>query len=301
MKKFLLNIVMFAAILLVGAIVGDCYVTYELRQNKSYIYDSWTGIYSDTTDYDLVINGSSRAWVQFSPSILDSILHLNTYNLGIDGSGINRQVVKYHAYCRQHKRPRYILQNIDLFTLQSRSGYGREQYFPYFFKDRQLVKDMDQYEHFSIFEKYLPYYRYIGADRHPITDHLYKGYQGMDWTWSGKKYMEQDTIHMDAELEMIQLLNDYLAEQTELGTQVLLVYSPMYHGVVDKCPDMDKMYKTFGSIAAKYDIPVLNYIEKPFCYDTTYFYNAMHLNRLGAELFTTQLANDIDSLELLNR
>ena len=35
------------------------------------------------------------------------------------------------------------------------------------------------------------------------------------------------------------------------------------------------------------------------CYDTTYFYNAMHLNKIGAEIFSDTLANDIKRLGII--
>lgn len=296
MKKFLVNVTLFAAILLCIAIAADCHKSRQLRQSKDRMYAGWNDIYNDTTQYDLVINGSSRAWVQFDPYILDSILHINSYNLGINGRQINSQIVKYHKYCERHGQPRFIVQNIDIFTLGFVNGYEREQYFPYFFSDRELLREMDKYEHFSFAEKYLPYWRYLGAGYFYLEESLEKGYHGRDMVWDGAAFAELSDVSVWEDSNMVGLFSDFLAEQKEIGTQVLLVYSPMYHGVVDKCSNIDRMYFLFDSIAGLYDIPILNYLEKPLCYDTTYFYNAMHLNRIGAELFTTQLAHDIDSI-----
>jgi hypothetical protein len=113
------------------------------------MYAAWNHVYNDTTDYDLVINGSSRAWVQYDPMILDSMLEINTFNLGMDGSAINRQILKYKKYSELHSTPKYLIQNIDLGTMSATVGYEREQFFSYFFYDRDLMWDFDQYEHFS--------------------------------------------------------------------------------------------------------------------------------------------------------
>lgn len=301
MKKFLVNVALFAAILLCVAVVADCHKSRQLRNSKDRIYAGWNDIYNNTTRYDLVINGSSRAWVQFDPHILDSVLHINSYNLGIDGSCINRQVVKYHKYNERHGQPHYLIQNIDWVTLDCRIGYERKQYFPYFFSDRTLMCEMDKYEHFSLLEKYVPYYRYIGMKPVPYETEVYKGYRGNDWTWDGTEFEKQDSILLSADEDMICLFSTFLAEQKAAGTQVLLVYSPAYHGIMEKLTDKDKMHFLFDSIAGLYNIPILNYLEQPLCYDTTYFYNAMHLNRLGAELFTTQLAHDIDSIGFIQK
>jgi hypothetical protein len=55
----------------------------------------------------------------------------------------------------------------------------------------------------------------------------------------------------------------------------------------------------YDSIACEFHIPILDYSDIPMCYDTAYFYNATHLNKTGAELFTTKLAHDIDSIGFL--
>lgn len=296
MKKFLIHSVVFAAILWVFAIIADIYVSNNLRHSKERKYAAWNGIYNDTTYYDLVINGSSRAWVQYDPHILDSILHLNTYNFGIDGSAINRQIIKYHKYCELHGQPQYLLQNIDIFTMARTFGYEREQFFPYFFYDKDLLLKADKYEHFTLLEKYIPYYRYIGIDLYDWDAGLYKGYCGQDKAWDGSMFSQMDTVQVSSDSSMLRLFDDFLTEQAHLGTRVILVYSPIYHGVIDKCPDTGKMYTMYDSLAIKHHLSILNYIEMPLCYDTAYFYNATHLNRQGAEIFTTRLAQDLDSM-----
>lgn len=296
MKKFLIHSVVFAAILWVFAIIADIYVSNNLRHSKEHKYAAWNGIYNDTTYYDLVINGSSRAWVQYDPHILDSILHLNTYNLGIDGSAINRQIIKYHKYCELHGQPKYLLQNIDIFTMARTFGYEREQFFPYFFYDKDLLHKADKYEHFTLLEKYIPYYRYIGIDLHDWDAGLYKGYCGQDKAGDGSMFSQMDTVQVSSDSSMLRLFDDFLTEQAHLGTRVILVYSPIYHIVIDKCPDTGKMYTMYDSLAIKHHLSILNYIEMPLCYDTAYFYNATHLNRQGAEIFTTRLAQDLDSM-----
>ena len=296
MKKFLIHSVVFAAILWVFAIIADIYVSNNLRHSKERKYAAWNGIYNDTTYYDLVINGSSRAWVQYDPHILDSILHLNTYNFGIDGSAINRQIIKYHKYCELHGQPKYLLQNIDIFTMARTFSYEREQFFPYFFYDKDLLLKADKYEHFTLSEKYIPYYRYIGIDLYDWDAGLYKGYCGQDKAWDGSMFSQMDTVQVSSDSSMLRLFDDFLTEQAHLGTRVILVYSPIYHGVIDKCPDTGKMYTMYDSLAIKHHLSILNYIEMPLCYDTAYFYNATHLNRQGAEIFTTRLAQDLDSM-----
>ena len=84
MKKFLYKILLFTFLVLVCAFGLDFFLSYRLRQNKNRMYAAWNQVYNDSISYDLVINGSSRAWTQYNPVIIDSILGVNSFNLGID-------------------------------------------------------------------------------------------------------------------------------------------------------------------------------------------------------------------------
>ena len=92
---------------------------------------------------------------------------------------------------------------------------------------------------------------------------------------------------------------DFLDKVTLEGTKVLFVYAPVYHEVRTKMTNELQMYEMYDTIAARFNIPILDYNDIPMCYDTTYFYNGTHLNRIGAESFTIQLARDIDSIGFL--
>ena len=59
------------------------------------------------------------------------------------------------------------------------------------------------------------------------------------------------------------------------------------------------MMTMFQNIADRNNIPFLDYSNDPICYDTSYFYNAMHLNARGADIFTAKLAHDLDSLNII--
>ena len=310
MKKFLYRILLFSLLVIVCAIGLDFFLSYRLRQNPNRIYATWNQVYNDTTCYDLLINGSSRAWSQYSPLILDSILKLNSFNLGIDGSAINRQIIKYNKYCELHGNPKYLIQNIDLGTMSYTMGYEREQFFSYFFYDRDLLNEYDQYENFSWVEKNIPCYRYLGYDdvitealfydnKEHFFEYIVKGYYGDESSWDGSRIANMDSVMCACDTSALQLFTEFIQKETEKGVQVIFVYAPVYIEAREKMVNEKQMYIMYDSIARKFQIPILDYNDIPMCYDTTYFYNATHLNRVGAELFTTKLAHDIDSLGLL--
>lgn len=303
MKKFLTTLSIFVAILLVGATVLDAFISYRLRQSELPMFRSWRGVYLDDTDYDIVINGGSRAFVQYDPAIIDSVLGTKTYNMGIDGSAINRQILKYEAYCRTHKHaPKLLIQNIDFVTLQLTQDFDREQFFPYAWNDRKLFDDISRHETYTIYDRYLPLVRYFGYHAllqsepfkpYAATARPYNGYTPQEREWDGSLFAQQESIGLSKVPEACQLFDDFIGRVKQSGTQVILVYAPVYCEVNTRMHNLQEMYDLFEGIAQKYDVPILNYNEIAMTQDTAYFYNALHMNKRGAEKFTRIFADDL--------
>ena len=303
MKKFIYLLAIFGAVLLGLAYVADDVLSKRLKKSKLRMLVGWNEIYSGNLQHEVLIMGGSRAWTQISPVILDSILGIDSYNLGIDGSSFNRQILKYDTYRRFNNKPKAIIQDIGFATIQITSGYEREQFFPYFFDD-SLKTESAKFEKFNILEKYIPAYRYIGYN-HLIQEGIFlpvpeavltKGYFSIEQKWDGSAFKEQTKIDYMQDSLVLSSFEKYLAKAYAENIRIIFVYAPMYIGVIEKLQNVAGMYQMFDSLARKYDIPILDYQYTPMSYDTASFYNATHLNRKSAELFSVQLAHDIDSL-----
>jgi lysophospholipase L1-like esterase len=129
-------------------------------------------------------------------------------------------------------------------------------------------------------------------------DTLIKGYLGNDKKLDGSRIPETE-IDYNKDTTALSLFGEYLLKAKSENIKVIFVYAPFHIRAMRKIKNVDKMFLMFDSIAKKYDIPILNYTYDSISYDTTYFYNAMHLNKKGAELFSAKLARDIDSLVIL--
>ena len=185
--------------LLYGLNLGiDYAISYKLQHSVDRRYIGWSKIINEQLDADLVIMGSSRAWVQYDPAILDSILQINTFNMGIDGSGLNRQIIRYEVFdYYQAKKPKYIVLNVDYFSANEWSyGYEREQFFPYMWSP-YMRKVISKVEPMSWGERYIPVYRYTTykglynvVHEKPWDAKTYKGYMGHDKTWNAAAYEE---------------------------------------------------------------------------------------------------------------
>ncbi len=307
MRRFLVKLGITAIAILALASVMDIVITHNLRHSNARMFNTYNDIFSDTLRCDAVVMGSSRGQVQYDVRILDSIAGLDCYNLGVDGRCIDAEVVIYNAYRHHASKPRLIIQNIDWGTLQMSNGYEREQYLPYLNKD-DLYEQIRENEGFTWADRWLPLKRYAGyrnvifeglglPGKMARPDNIYKGYIAVDYSWNGDAFNQIDTIGFECNPEAVAIFDRYLAQCREEGIQVVMVYAPFYIGAVRKMgPAVDTMFALYQSFADKYGCQILNYTYDSISYDTLNFYNASHLNRRGAELFSSKLANDLKDI-----
>lgn len=303
MKIFIKHILIFGVALLGFLIVCDAVTTYAFHKKQTRKYAVWNDILHTEIDADVLIMGNSRAWRHYSPRILDSILSTSTYNLGIDGSCFNRQLVRYDIYRHyQNKKPKYIVQNVEYFTLDKTNGYEREQFMPYimypYFRQRIIEN-----EPFDLAELFVPMYRYymnnFYEDYHKYDFSVYRGYEGEEGKWDGNELSKQKPYYERIDSVTYNMFIEYIEQTKEENIQLVLVFAPIYTKVTELILNHEEIHQLYRSLSAEYEIPFLDYSEWYLSSDTTYFYNAMHLNREGAELFSTQLAHDLDSLGIV--
>lgn len=125
---------------------------------------------------------------------------------------------------------------------------------------------------------------------------MYKGWCGHDDEWNGSMFDAVASIPFKVNPEAAEMFDEYLAECHAEGIQVVMVYAPIYIGVTEKMDSVQLMFDIYQSFADRYDCQVLNYTYDSLSYDTSYFYNATHLNKKGAEIFSSKLAMDLKDL-----
>jgi len=310
MKKFIKLLIVFFSILLGLAYLMDYIITTGLKKTDLRLFQSWNDIYSSNIRSDAIIVGSSRAWCQYSPRILDSVLNISTYNIGIDGHAIDYQILKYNTYRRfTPSPPRYIIQNIDIFSPSITTGhYEREQFFPYI-SDDSLINQVSKIKNISFFDRYLPIFRYWGYRKYVedgissffgkkifFDGGMFKGYRGNNYKWGRKELDKIKSIQFSYELKADSVFEEYLSQAKREKIQIVFVYAPIYINGIKKIENLSEMYNYFKTKANQYNIPILNFTCDSISMDSSNFYNAIHLNRKGAELFSKKLAKNLDSL-----
>jgi hypothetical protein len=314
MKHFFLNIIFLAVIVFALACLIDFLISTGLKKTEKNHFYMFNKLMNDTINADVLISGNSRTCCSYNPFIIDSILNTNSINIGVSGQPFGISHLRQKIYDRKNKPPKLLVQNIDYGELNLYSnGYERYQYYPYIwdYDVHKILKDND----FSWAEIYLPLWRYRGDYKYMgigilellglkhIGNHAYKGYVNPNTLFNGEMLRDiansKQKIPCAKKPEAIKLFGELLQKRLYEGTKVVLVYAPMYSELKNYLEYHESVMQIYDSIAKKYNIQILDYTNMSICSDSTCFYNATHLNKKGAELFTTKFVHDIDSLKLI--
>ncbi|GHT45378.1 hypothetical protein AGMMS49965_22260 [Bacteroidia bacterium] len=221
----------------------------------------------------------------------------------MDGHPFPMQLVRLKLFEKYNKKPKLIIQNVDFSSLLRPNGqYNKKQFLP--FLHENLLKNELKKEGVTEAELNIPLRFYVSEWRmtwevftRPSTPNIrYKGYEGNNADWNGSEFdkiLLGDSLVAKREPEIVALFDSYLSYCKENDIQVILVFTPQYIKATEFTKNWDGEMQLYHNFAEKYDIPFLDYTHDAICNDTTYFYNATHLNKKGAELFTLKLANDI--------
>lgn len=313
MKKFVIGILAFTLSVLFVATISDFAISKGLKQTERGHFYTMNALMNQTMDADVVILGNSRAAGSYNPAVIDTMLHVNSRNLGVSGQPFGVSYLRWQLYHRSNKNPNLLIVNIDFRDLRMvTKGVEKEQYYPYM-HDTLVQPYLDLYG-FSWAEKHIPMYRYRGDYklmalglcellhlRHDQKGHYYKGYANENTKWDGQnlnQILSLGKIKGECEPEAVQLLERFLLETQQDSIPVIFVYAPLYKKLKDNL-DETQTRKAYQDLSERYDIPLLDFSEIGFCSDSSYFMNGHHVNRIGANRFSEELAYSIDSLGLL--
>jgi hypothetical protein len=269
----------------------------------------WEDIYNERINVDVAIYGSSRAWVHINPQIIEDSVGLSAYNFGIDGHNFWLQYFRHKEYLKYNPKPKAIIVSVDAFSLEKRDElFNQYQFLPYMLWNWTLKRYTSSYKGYKQIDYYIPFIRYFGkrsvlpslpsilSKKRDNSSLRTNGYRGMERQWNADfenamKTMKDYVVRLDT--SSIELFEEFILECKELNIELILVYTPEYIEGQKFIKNKKDIVNIFLKLADKYQILYLDYSNDKICFNRNYFYNSMHLNGEGADLFTKILVNDI--------
>ncbi|UQD56808.1 hypothetical protein [Flavobacterium sp. K5-23] len=312
MKKFITQFILFCLPALIAAYAFDVFVSKYLKESNSFAkkeYPVWNAIRDSKVNSDIVIYGSSRAWVHIDPKMISDSLNVSCYNLGINGHNFWLQDLRHRLLLKNNSKPKLIIHSLDAFTLQKNEDlYNAEQFLPYMLWNNQIKEATISYNGFPFVDYEIPIIRYYGRQKaintafelylNPQDNPIQRisGYQGQARVWNSdfeKAKSKMKAYNVKIDTPSLHLFEDYLKECQSKKIQIVLVYTPEYIEGQKFVKNRDSIITMYNKFSKEYKIPFYDYSNDTMSYNKKYFYNSLHLNKKGAELFTHKLINTI--------
>ncbi len=314
MKIFLKKIFLFFLPALLLLYPADLLISYGLKKSHRHAgeMEVWNDIFQGKANCDIAIYGSSRAWIHFNTPMMSRALGRKVYNFGLDGHNFWMQYLRHRELLKFNKAPQTIILSLDDLTLEKRKDlYGLAQFLPYMLWDKEIQAFTGSYLGFGAADYTLPLLRYT-SEWKPVAESMVNlvypqstqyrelGYRPHSEAWNSdfdKARAKIGRYHVRVDTASLKLLNQFLKECKVSGTGVVLAYSPEYIEGQQFVENREDIKNIYAVVAAEHHLPFLDYSSSSICQEKSLFYNAMHLNKKGSDLFTKTFIEDFRKLE----
>jgi hypothetical protein len=256
----------------------------------------------------ILLLGSSRMRHHAMPAVLNRELSLTAFNAGMDGQDFLYAVMLFDLWQRSNAAPKAIVLNIDSDSFEkSDEELQRAEVFSFYYDEsplvRRILNERSRFERLKFFSRA---YRANGKVfaiaknlfAHPDPD--FDGFEPLSGHLSpaavGARHESVPTLaeFWSLKVQCFKGLADYCRKH---GTQLVLVQSPRYR---EDARAHDGWVKVLSQFLASY--PGVQFIDLSACAHPEAFLDkperfkdGSHLNARGAEIFSSMLAEALES------
>lgn len=288
----------------------DLWVSHVLANSESFAMGDakiWNDIIHNKIDAELLVYGSSRAWVHFDPEFIFKNTGLSTYNFGVDGQSFDIQNLRHELYLKE-KSVKFIIYSVDVNTLNDPDGlYNDDQFLPFLLTKSFIRKRIRKYNNFSFIDYNVPFLRYMGrikAQKYFIKDVLNmplpkmrnKGFAARREEWNDDFAMakrEKNIYIKQVDKNTVERFDVFLQSAKRDSIMVIMMYAPEHILGQSFVKNRSQIVHIFDSLAQKNNIPFYDYSKGAMNKEKDFFYNSLHLNAKGVKEFNKLYINDL--------
>lgn len=294
-------LVLFVIIFILDQSIGYTLRYFYFKQQSGFQYRTTYSI--EKTNAELLVFGSSRANHHYPPDIFENKLNMSFYNVGRDGNSIFYHSALLRAVLKRYT-PKMIILDFDPYEFSLDQGsYDRlSALLPYYKTHpemRSIIEMKSPYEKIKLLSATYPFNSGIFSIAAGNTDFNKKrmgdnkGYVALSKIWNQPLQIDSNAFKFETDSNKIKLYEEFIKECINAKIKLYIACSPFLLKSGFKAP-----FITIGEdIAARYDIPFLDYSMNPVFVDNVKIFEDLeHLNDTGARLYCHMLLDSIRKL-----
>ncbi len=265
-------------------------------------------------DPEIMVFGSSVAFVHFDDTLISQITGKETFNFGLDGNpflqyeGLAKEYLSYTQKCKYA---------VFAFVFQGTSDeiglYEPNIYYPYLY-NKNIYESLSYIEPEKMFKmRYLPGYALTVFDKDFYFNVGYgysllfrkikeptriRGYfPRMDTLFDGSALVnvKDSSLIFPVSNNTVSRIKNMLKAYEDKGITTILVVPPVKKGMLQKIKNLEECKKVFKSMQSANHY-YLDYSDHTLSLEQKYFYNYTHLNKDGAAIFSQVFAEDMKQI-----
>lgn len=259
---------------------------------------------ADKLHDSVLVFGSSRSVHHYDPQVLADSLGVPCYNCGQDGMGIITFYGRFKLLTARYT-PRLIIYDVTTdFDLRRNDNVTYLTWLKPYYNRPGIDSIFWHVEPTERVKMLSNMFRYNGKALQIITDNkpgddnddALKGFVPLDGIMTYDKEEDATKTQVDFDPVKLYYISRLVKDCSAKGIRLVFAISPLYNSV--KQPDA--YLADFLTLARKQNVPVINhYYDTRFATNKNLFQDTYHMNRSGAEIYTSILAHEIKQLHLL--
>ena len=253
---------------------------------------------------EVIVIGSSRGEMDYVPQIIEDSLGMSCWNAGRGGEGppyfraIEEGILARYT-------PKVVIINVDENDLELPPDYAQAGILrPYYQCCPPIRPVLDKASTFESVLLRSRLYQYNSSFYYLFRPYLLHGLDGntdeKGWKPLSNKlpagldlHLQPEPVRMPLNPESVELFETLVCKFRERGCQVFIVTPPNLGRTVSASSGIEYL----KDCSSRYDIPVIMYSnDTSFIMRPDYYADTEHLNREGAQIFTSNLAHRIKPL-----
>lgn len=261
----------------------------------------WKKFYEGNVNSDILILGSSKALRGYNPKIISEHLKKTCFNAAEMGMSLSNYPRFLHDYLLKNNPPELLIINLDIFGFNFRDRISRPyDMLPFIPSNSRVLNEIYQFRHI----KYAKTYGYFF-----YKDEIFKriefplknnkntnGFAPNNKKWNNPSkvdtnikatiFFKIDTIKAQSYFNQLNIL----AKKHNIK-KVYFVLSPVFYNYLHSSKDWQDIVDFTKKQTTSKNRQLINLLHDPISQNTDYFYDPIHLNTRGANIFTKKIVN----------
>ena len=295
MKKFIKKILLFFSVILIPFLIVELIIT--IKQKNNFIvttHNDWHTLEGHNSE--VLFIGNSRVWTHFDANRIGEYINAPVEDLAQDGQSVNMLWYKFQRYLDVNEKPKEIYVLVDPFFIRlSGDLYKFDRFRSYMFMDRYDLGPLKELDGWMSYYKYMPltavgeqaFDFLMNKSDNEIDFAKSRGFKAFELEWDNSSTWTEPiaiTYEKDGSLPYVDSFTNFCARE---DIRCYFIFTPMSYPAYNVFTN----YDYFKQVLNERGVDFRDYNGEMYD-DSTLFYNHMHLNTKGVDIFMKQFLAD---------